>query len=96
MNLVKDIKTQTVRVYNERVLLNENDIKNTCLSFAVNAQKCIDEAVSGEVFINNIESYVQDKQQDIINYKNGNFTPWLGFWQTAVYLKTGESVPMLS
>lgn len=96
MRLVKDIKTQTVRVYDKRVLLNINDIELASLSFAHNAQCCVDEAISGEVFVNDLDKYVNEKQQDIENYKTGNFNPWLGFWQHAIYLKTGQSIPVMN
>ena len=96
MELVKDITTQIVLVYDERVTLDKDDIKLACLSLASNAQACIDEAISGEVFVNDLDKYVKEKQQDIDNYNTGNFKPWLGFWQTAIYLKTKQSVPILS
>lgn len=96
MQLVKDIKTQIVRVYDERVKLNTSDIELASLSFACNAQRYIDEAVSGKVFVNDLDKYVIDKQQDIENYKTGNFQPWLGFWQHAIYLKTGQSIPVMN
>ncbi len=96
MQLVKDITTQIVRIYDERVELNIDDIKAASLSFSYNAQRCIDEAVSGKVFVNDLDKYVTEKQQDIENYKTGNFKPWLGFWQHAIYLKTGQSVPVMN
>ena len=96
MRLVKDITTQIVNVYDERITLDINDIKAAQQWYANNAQGCIDEAVSGEVFVNDIDIYVRDKQQDKANYITGNFEPSLGFWQTAIYLKTKQSVPILS
>lgn len=96
MKTVNTISTQTVNVYGKKVKLDKQDIKNTCLWFADNAQGCIDEVMSGDVFVNNIDSYVEGKQQDKENYLTGNFVPWLGFWQQAVYLKTDQSVPMIS
>ncbi|AHK11624.1 hypothetical protein S140_217 [Shewanella sp. phage 1/40] len=94
-NFAYTLKSQVVSVKGEQVLLTLEDIKKASVWYADNAQGCIDEAVSGKVFVNNIESYTASKLLDISNYRTGNFTPWLGFWQTAVYLKTGVSVPML-
>jgi hypothetical protein len=91
-----NLKSQTINVNNEPVILTLEDIQATALWFADNAQGCIDEAVSGKVFVNDIQSYKASKQLDIQNYLTGNFIPWLGFWQKAIYLKTGSSVPLLS
>lgn len=96
MKLVKDITTQIVNVYDEKITLDINDIKAAQQWYADKAQGCINEAVSGKVFVNNIDSYVKDKQQDKVNYIAGNFEPSLGFWQTAIYLKTSQSVPLIS
>ena len=89
------LKSQVVNVKGEQVLLTLKDIQTAAVWYGDNAQGCIDEAVSGKVFVNDIESYTSSKLLDISNYRTGNFIPWLGFWQTAVYLKTGISVPIL-
>lgn len=94
-NFAYTLKSQVVNVNDERVLLTLKDIQAAAMWYADNAQGCIDEAVSGKVFVNDIESYTASKLLDISNYRTGNFIPWLGFWQTAVYLKTGMCVPML-
>lgn len=93
--LVSNINQQIIRVHGEPVLLNKDDINKASEWYTVNAQKCIDEVVSGDVFVNDLESYVKGREQDIANYKTGNFKPWLGFWQQALYLKTGECVSIL-
>lgn len=90
-----ELKSQVVNVYGNTVLLELEDIQKAARWYADNAQGCIDEAVNGDVFVNDIDSYIASKKLDISNYLTGNFIPWLGFWQKAVYLKTGESVPML-
>lgn len=90
-----ELKSQVVNVNDEKVLLTLEDIQKASRWYAENAQGCIDEAVSGKVFVNDLDGYVSSKKLDISNYMTGNFTPWLGFWQQAVYLKTGECVRVL-
>ncbi|APC44287.1 hypothetical protein [Pseudoalteromonas phage PH357] len=93
--LIRNIEKQTIRVHGEQVLLTKDDINKASEWYAKNAQACIDEAVKGDVFVNDLDSYVKSCEQDIENYETGNFKPWLGFWQQALYLKTGECVSIL-
>jgi hypothetical protein len=90
-----ELKSQVVNVNNVPVSLTLVDIQKTAMWYADNAQGCINEAVSGKVLVNDLESYISSMKLDISNYMTGNFIPWLGFWQQAVYLKTGECVPLL-
>ncbi len=89
------LKPQNMRVHNKQVLITTETLTLTCKWYADNAQGCIDEAVSGEVFVNDLEKYTADKLADKTKYLSGKFDPWLGFWQKAHYLQSGQSVGLL-
>lgn len=93
--LIRDIDKQTIRVHGEPITINKVDIERALDWYALNAQKCIDEVLLGIDRVNDLDSYIKDRKQEIENYKTGNLKPWLGFWQKALYLKTGESVSIL-
>lgn len=57
--------------------------------FADNAQACIDEAISGQVRVNNLASYVADQTQRIQDCLAGNWDHTLAFQQRVVYVQTG-------
>ena len=59
-------------------------------------QACIDEAVSGKVWVNNIESYIEHQQANINKYESGYYDDKLHFLSKAIYIQFGESVPIMS
>ena len=63
--------------------------------FIDNAHACIQEAESGDVYVNDLESYRASKLKDVEDYKNGVHDHTLAFRQRAFYLQTGESVAIL-
>lgn len=78
------------------VELTEETIIKTRKWFAQNCLDCIEEAESGKVFVNDLDTYRQwrlQSREDDLNGKNDNtFT----FLQRAHFIQTGESVPMFS
>lgn len=93
---VNELDSQIVRVLGKPVLLTKQDIETTCKWYADNAQGCIEEVLAGDVVVNDKSSYIAYQKQNITEYETGNFEPWLGFWQQAIYLKTGESISILN
>ena len=64
--------------------------------YADNAQACIDEAVCGEVKVNNLENYIEWRKSHIIDSLIGLSDHTVSFLQMAVYIQTGECVPLLN
>ena len=93
---IRQSKGQVMRIHDERVWITNHTINATCDWYADNKQACIDEAVSGEVYVNDIEKYKAYCMEEYNKYKSGEFDVWLGFWQQAYYIQTGETVPILS
>ena len=63
--------------------------------YAENAQLCIDEAVSGEVRVNDLDTYIEWRKSNIVASLIGLLDHTVAFLQMAVYIQTGESVPLL-
>lgn len=63
--------------------------------FADNAQACIDEAISGQVRVNNLTSYVVDQTQRIQDCLAGKWDHTLAFQQRVVYVQTGVCYAIL-
>ena len=80
----------------ERVLLTEDTINKTCQWYADNAQGCINEVLNGEVTVNDIDSYIEEKIKSKADYLDKNFELGLWFYQKALYIQTGESVAILN
>ena len=91
-------------VHGQRVGITEETIRKTWLSYADSAQGCIDEALSGEVFINPdyFDEYLADNAAYKINCLNAAEKPDVpsgtssAFWQKAYYIQSGECVGLLA
>lgn len=59
-------------------------------------QACIDEAVSGKVRVNDIESYIEKQKADMEKYSSGYYDDNLHFLSKAIYIQFGKSVPIMS
>lgn len=71
------------------VITKEVAVITTRQWFADNAQACIDEAISGQVRVNNLASYVADQTQRIQDCLAGKWDHTLSFQQRMVYVQTG-------
>lgn len=71
------------------VMLTTDTIKATRQWFADNAQACINEAVSGQVRVNNLTSYVADQAQRIQDCLAGRWDHTLAFQQRVLFIQTG-------
>ena len=58
-------------------------------------QSCIDEAVSGKVWVNDLEKYIDHHNSNIAKYESGYYDNTLHFLSKAIYLQFGESVPIM-
>ena len=56
---------------------------------------CISEAVSGEVRVNDLHSYIKSNEARIKEYENATHTISLTFLQRAYWLQTGKSIALL-
>lgn len=84
-----------ISVRNVPVTLTEETIIKTRQYFATNAQGCIDEVLSGNVRVNDIEKYIISCKQRAIDSLAGKSDNTFTFIQMAYYLQTGVSVPLL-
>lgn len=75
--------------------LTQETILITRQWFADNAQACIDQAVSGEVFVNNLGDYIESQMQQIEDCLEGKWDHTFAFQQRAVYIQTGECHALL-
>lgn len=60
------------------------------------ALDCIAEAESGEVVVNDFESYKERQMGVVKEYTDKTYKPTFTFLQRAWYIQTGESVAFLS
>ena len=77
------------------VTLTTETIQSTRQWFADNAQACIDEAVSGDVKVNDLIGYIERQEQRIDECLSGVWDQTFTFLQRAYYIQTGESVALL-
>lgn len=84
-----------ITVHNQPVTLTDETIQKTRQWYANNAQMCIDEAVSGEVKVNDLPKYIEWRKQSAADSLAGKSDHTFAFIQMAYYLQTGISVPLL-
>lgn len=77
------------------MILTSETIKATQQWYAENAQACINEAISGQVKVNDLDKYVQDQKLSMAEYLNGTWDHTLAFQQRATFIQTGECRPIL-
>lgn len=63
--------------------------------FADNYDGCIAEAVNGEVFVNDLPSYIVWREKQKAEVLAGKHDHTFTFMQRAYYIQTGESVALL-
>lgn len=63
--------------------------------FIDNTQNCIDEAMSGQVRVNDLDSYVQSMLKRMEDIEAGEWDHTFTFQQRAVYIQTGECHALL-
>lgn len=85
-----------ILVHGQPVLLTVDTIRKTCEFYAHHKQRCIDEVLQGTDKVNNVEQYIKDCTEQKEQFKTGSFEPWLGFWQQAYFIQSGQSVPLIS
>lgn len=84
-----------ITVRNIPVTLTDDTISKTRQWYADNAQACIDEAVSGDVKVNDLAKYIEWNKQKIVDSLTGKSDHTFTFIQMAYYIQTGECVPLL-
>lgn len=77
------------------VELTEESILKTREWFANNARACIEEVKSGEVKVNDCESYFEWRNKQVKEYMEGKDDHTVAFLQRAYYIQTGECVALL-
>ena len=90
------LKPLKMRVHGVPVVLTEATQLKTNQWYADNAQGCIDEVVSGEVFCNNVAEVVARNKERKESFLSGSFDLWLGYYQQACFIQTGEMPALLS
>lgn len=63
--------------------------------FADNCDDCIAEAVNGDVFVNDLQSYIIWREKEKAEVLAGKHDHTFTFMQKAHYIQTGESVALL-
>lgn len=91
-----------INVQGTRVGILKETIFYTWLTFAENAQGCIDEVLNGQVKVNDQDGYIKEKKDLVIQYTQNAedvLIPSgcaLWFWQKAYFIQSGESIGLLS
>ncbi len=76
--------------------MTQATIKATREQGIAQCEACIAEAESGAVFVNDLPGYIAYQRGDQEKYRNGDYDHTLHFLQRAIYIQTGESIPMMS
>lgn len=84
-----------ITVHNQPVTLTTETISATRQWFIDNAQGCINEAVTGEVRVNDLPRYIKWNEVRIEDIKAGNSDHTFTFIQMAWYIQSGECVGLL-
>lgn len=85
---------QTPATFNGTPLTDET-INATRQWFADNAQACIDEAVRGDVRVNDLAGYTAQQLERAASSLRGEGDHTFTFLQRAHYIQTGECVTLL-
>lgn len=94
-DFVCNLESKQIAVDGIVYTLTKDTLDKTCLSYADNLLKQLEQAEDGTQPVNNLESfreYVKDQYQV---YKQGAFVAGLWFWQRAYFIQTGRSVSIL-
>jgi hypothetical protein len=75
--------------------ITKETIMQTRQWFLDNTQACIDEAISGDVKVNDINSYVESTLKRMDDIEAGEWDHTFTFQQRAVYIQTGECHALL-
>lgn len=78
------------------MVLTQETIQETRKWFADNAEDCINGAMAGEFFVNDISAYVDWQRRRITQSLSGEWDHTFTFLQRALYIQTGVCVPLLS
>lgn len=76
--------------------LTLDSVLTTRRYFADLCTKCIKEAASGEVIVNDLASYIEWKESDRLKTLRGDFDHTVAFRQYATYVQTGEMRAILN
>lgn len=88
--LLNELFSEAVEAVAEPVAITkEQAVITTRQWFADNAQACIDEAISGQLQVNDLVKYVQDQTQRIQDSLKGKWDHTLAFQQRVLYVQTG-------
>jgi hypothetical protein len=79
-----------------KVELSQDTIEKTRQWFYNNACDCINEAITGEVRVNNLQEYTAWQMQQAREALAGDYDHTFTFMQRAYFLQTGESVALLA
>ena len=75
--------------------ITKETITKTRQWFIDNTQGCIDEAVSGQVRVNDLENYVESMLKRMEDVEAGEWDYTFTFQQRAFYIQTGECHALL-
>ena len=86
----------TITVYGKPVTITAETIRITREWFAQNALDCIEGAIHGKYRVNDLNSYIEWQHRRMAQSLAGEWDCNLTFVQRALFIQTGESVPLLS
>lgn len=88
--------TLEIHVYGKPVVLTDETLAATWQWHADLERKCAAAASAGEYRVNDLDAYVKDCEARAVAYEAREGRMSLGFIQQALFIQTGESVPLLS
>lgn len=84
-----------INVRGETVVLTQDTIDATWASMADLCRKCADGALAGDFFTNDPEGYAAEQRELADRYDAHDGRMTMSFIQQAVFIQTGQSVPIL-
>ena len=85
-----------ITIYDNPIEITNETIQATRKWFADNAQACIDGATNSEWKVNDLPEYIAFQKRNIEASLRGDYDHTFTFVQKAIYIQTGQSVPLLT
>lgn len=83
-------------VRGKRIVITEQTILETRQHFADISARCIEDAKNGKFHVNDLESFIEWQENLAIEALTGKDDHTVTFIQRALWIQTGESIPLLT
>ena len=77
------------------VIITNDTILKTRKYYIDLANKCINAALNGSMFVNDIQEYIAQQKSYILGFQSDKYDYSISFLQRAYYIQTGECIALL-